>query len=79
MRLPRSDRCVGPFSGRNELALCVANALMRVRMSRVDRVTCCACRPGVRRRAVKAEPALTPGRGGACAAALIKIRLNSAA
>jgi hypothetical protein len=32
-----------PVSGRNELALCVANALMRGQMSHVDQVTCCAC------------------------------------
>jgi hypothetical protein len=34
-------------------------------MSWSDQVSCCVCWPGVRRRAVKAEPALTPGRGGA--------------
>ena len=51
MRLPRSDRCVDPVGGRNELALCVANALMRAQISRVDQVTCCVCWPGVRRRA----------------------------
>ena len=31
----------------------------------MDQETCCACWPGVRRRAAKAEPALTPGCGGA--------------
>jgi integrase len=35
------------------------------RMSWSDQVSWCACWPGVRRRAAKAEPALTPGRGGA--------------
>ena len=65
MRLPGPTGVSGPVSGRKELALCIANALMRGQMSRVDLVTCCACWPGVRRRAVKAEPALTPGRGGA--------------
>jgi Ser/Thr protein kinase RdoA (MazF antagonist) len=47
-------------------------------MSWTDQVSCCACWPGVRRRAVKAEPALTPGRGGAQRSRLDQIRLNSA-
>jgi integrase len=34
-------------------------------MSGSDQVSCRVCWPGVRRRPVKAEPALTPGRGGA--------------
>ena len=42
------------------------------------RLSCCVCWPGVRRRAVKAEPALTPGRGGAQRSRLDLIRLDSA-
>jgi hypothetical protein len=34
-------------------------------MSRLIWCACCVCWPGVCRRAAKAEPALTPGRGGA--------------
>lgn len=34
-------------------------------VSGFDQVSCSACWPGVRRRASEAEPALTPGRGGA--------------
>jgi hypothetical protein len=49
-----------PTSGRE-----IGNGADARRMSGTDQVSCCVCWPGVRRRAVKAEPALTPGRGGA--------------
>jgi hypothetical protein len=62
-----------PASGRE-----IGNGADARRMSGTDQVSCCVRWPGVRRRAVKAEPALTPGRGGAQRSRLDLIRLNSA-
>ena len=60
MRLPGPSCVAGPASGQE-----TGDGADARRMSGIDQVSCCACWPGVRRRAVKAEPALTPGRGGA--------------
>ncbi len=65
MRLPFHADVRGPVGGRKELALCGGSAWSRRWMIRVDQVIRCVCWPGMRRRAAKAEPALTPGRSGA--------------
>jgi hypothetical protein len=53
--------CQQPGSLANRVGRRVRGALID---DRIDQAVC-ECWPGVRRRAVKAEPALTPGRGGA--------------
>ena len=68
MRLPGPSGVSNSVDSRKYLRQCCGSALMRGRKSPVEIGGLCVSWPGVRRRAAKAEPALTPGRGAAGAA-----------
>jgi len=62
---PGPTNVPGPVGSRKQLRLCSGSAPMPGRKGRWEIGGVSVSWPGVRRRAAKAEPALTPGRGGA--------------
>jgi hypothetical protein len=78
MRLPCRADVSALDPGRKELTLCSGAARMCCWMIRVDQLAGARAGPACAGGPSKAEPALTPGRGGAQRSRLDQIRLNSA-